>query len=488
MDNTFLKKTLGSKETAEQVARRVQNSIPAYKSFLEKQGLKAGEPFERLPQMDKESYALAYPFEELLADDYEEMLAIYSSSGSSGNPFYWPQLKLNSRSVPAGLRSFLEDWFAIDRKKTLAIVGLSLGSWIGGQYISRALKTMALDTPYPFWVFSPSNDLDAMIKMACQMNSLVDQIVLFLVPSAIAHLHLKASQSKQSLPFDKLRYVVTGEPFPESIRASLQRRAGVEESTPFMFSAYGSGDTSGLGMESLTTVALRKLLYRNNALASALGIESPIPHFFHFTAPDTFLEAVDGHLCVTRWQGIPLVRYILYDRVALYSWQKLKKAILTSELLEPKDEPWVKILSSASDELTDLIAVTGRSDSCLILGGSNFTEYMLDQAVKCEELQELLTGLYRAQIIYEDNRQYLAFDLEIQPEVSPNAAIFDRIYYSLMKSLAQSQISFLNKWRNIYSNWDKEPSKRILRLNLLPWPALSQATETSIKQRGIVKS
>jgi phenylacetate-CoA ligase len=59
---------------------------------------------------------------------------------------------------------------------------------------------MALDTPYPFWVFSPGNALDAIIKMVCQMNSLVAQIVLFMVPSALAHLHLKASQSKQSLP------------------------------------------------------------------------------------------------------------------------------------------------------------------------------------------------------------------------------------------------------------------------------------------------
>ncbi len=487
MKKAFMKKFLGSEKIAEEVAQRAQKTVPAYKRFLEDKGIKLGESYEQLPQMDKKSYALAYPFEELLADDYDKMWAIYSSSGSSGNPFYWPTLKPNSRSAPTRRPRLLEDWFAIDQKKTLAIVGLSLGSWMGGESMSWTLKNMARNTPYPFLVSCPGNDLDDIIKMVCQMNSLVDQFVLFMVPSAIGHLHLKASQLKQSLPFDKLRYVVAGEPFPESIRTSLQSRAGVEENSPFMFSLYGSADTTGLGRESLATVGLRKLLYRNNVLASALGIESPIPHFFHCTARNTFLEAVDGHLCVTRWQGIPLVRYILYDRVALYSWQELKKAILTSELLEQEDEPWVKIISSASDQLPDLIAVTGRSDSCLILGASNFPEYMLDQAVKCEELQDLLTGLYRAQIIYEDNRQYLAFDLEIRQEVSINAAILDQIYYSLIKSLGKFQINFLNKWRNIYSAWDKDPSKRILRLNLMPWPALSQATETSIKQKGIVK-
>jgi len=62
VNSAFLKNTLGSKETAEKVAQRAQQVVPAYKRFLEKQGFKTGEQFEQLPQSDKESYALAYPF------------------------------------------------------------------------------------------------------------------------------------------------------------------------------------------------------------------------------------------------------------------------------------------------------------------------------------------------------------------------------------------------------------------------------------------
>ena len=113
---------------------------------------------------------------------------------------------------------------------------------------------------------------------------------------------------------------------------------------------------------------------------------------------------------------------------------------------------------------------------------------MLDAAVKCQELNKILTGLYHAQIIYEENRQYLAFDLEIRQGIEPDKAMIDRVYHSLVQMLGKVQPEFLDDWQNIYSAWDKEPTKRILRLNLLPWPALSQATETSIKQRGIVKS
>ena len=111
---------------------------------------------------------------------------------------------------------------------------------------------------------------------------------------------------------------------------------------------------------------------------------------------------------------------------------------------------------------------------------------MLDAAVKCEELDEILTGLYRAQFIYEEDRQYLAFDLEIRQNFSPDRAMIDRVYYSLMQSLGQLESTFLSYWHNIYSAWDNDPTKRILRLNFIPWPGLSELSKTSIKQRGII--
>ncbi|WP_017716868.1 hypothetical protein [Kamptonema formosum] len=488
MNRAFLKTALGAKEIAEQVAKRAQRNVPAYKRFLEKHGLKGGEPFDRLPQSDKESYLLAYPFEELQADNSEEIFTIFRSSGSSGKSFYWPQLKSASGSSTRAFRAFLEGMFAVHQKKTLAIVGLSLGSWIGGDFFSWNLKNLALDTPYPFWVISPGSHPDEILEIVCKMNPFVEQFILFIVPSTISYLNLKANQLKQAIPFSKIRYIVTGEPFPESVRASLHNRAGVGESARFMFSLYASADTGTLGAESLASVTVRKLLYRNSALANFLGIESPTPHFFHLFVSDVYLETVDRHLCVTRWQGIPLVRYMLYDRVALYSWKQLKHAILTSDMLNSEDADLVNILSAASDRLPDLLAVTGRGDSSLIFGGANLMEYMLDAAVKCEELQDILTGLYRARIIYEEERQYLEFDLEIREGVSPETATIERIYYSLVRSIGRVNPEFMNKWKAVYSAFDSNPEKRIFRMNFVPCPGLSQATETTIKQRGIVRS
>lgn len=84
----FIKQTLGSKRKAKSVARRIQKVVPAYQHFLEAQKVKITAAFENLPYLDKESYMLAYPFGELLGDDADKTLAIFRSSGSSGNAFF----------------------------------------------------------------------------------------------------------------------------------------------------------------------------------------------------------------------------------------------------------------------------------------------------------------------------------------------------------------------------------------------------------------
>ncbi|MBV8887503.1 MAG: hypothetical protein JO235_26385 [Chroococcidiopsidaceae cyanobacterium CP_BM_RX_35] len=163
----------------------------------------------------------------------------------------------------------------------------------------------------------------------------------------------------------------------------------------------------------------------------------------------------------------------------------MKQALLDSDMLDLRNEPWMRILSHASDELPDLLAVVGRADSCLILGGTNLTESMLDAAVKSEELNTILTGLYRAQILYEEDRQYLALDLEVRKGVSTDDATVDVVYDSVVQNLGRIQNEFLADWRNIYRVWDNVRSKRILRLNFVPWPGLSQGMEKTIKHRGI---
>ena len=110
---------------------------------------------------------------------------------------------------------------------------------------------------------------------------------------------------------------------------------------------------------------------------------------------------------------------------------------------------------------------------------------MLDAAIRNTELDSILTGAYEARIVYENDRQFLKFELEMKPDLVLDDVLDRRVYASLVAALGRVQPEFLDDWRNMYQLWDADPLQRILRVNYHHWPALSKSVELQPKQRGI---
>jgi phenylacetate-CoA ligase len=478
----FILSSLGWRRLAERIARRAERRVPAYREFVA-QGEKP-HAFTDRPLTSKDLYILRYPTSQLLADNHGEVFAIFRSSGTSGRALYWPCLRSHDRYAVWGMRRFLETYFSIQDKRTLAVVAHSLGSWVGGDHISWILKSLALGVRHNFSVFAPGNKYTEIIDIITELEPSVDQIILFLCPSYVPYLQLVAESLGKTLPLSKLRYMVTGEPIPEGVRMSLQARAGVPPQEPFMLSSYGSADTGLLGIESLESVALRKLLTLNEGLALELGFSEPIPHLFHHAVLDNYLETIGGELCVTRWQGIPIVRYNLHDRVRLYRWRTLRQAVLKSNSIATRDEPLREVIRKRRMILPDLIAVEGRSDA-LILGGSNFSQSMLDEAVRTPALESVLTGAYKVRVGSRDGQKLFEIELELRPGITLDAEAADRVYDELVQALGRDQPEFRSDWENIYRAFDRDPSRRILQLRWHPWPVLSRGFEGLPKHSSI---
>lgn len=435
--------------------------------------------------MTKDSYVRAFETSELLANDLQNAFAVFSSSGSSGSAHYWPQLRSQSRYAPLALRYLLQMNFSIHKKKTMAIVAGALGSWIGGDYLSWILKSIAVKARYAFCVFAPGKQPDEIVEAITSNTLGVEQFILFLCPSDIPHLCFRAEALGKVIPSSRLRYVVTGEPIPEPVRMSLQEKAGVPQAEPFMISIYGSTDTGVLGAESAGSVALRKLLTLNDSLAEHIGLSSPIPHLFHSFAPNVYMETIERELCVTRWQGIPIVRYNVRDRVSLYRWRAVRRAILESKLISPEQEPYREAVRATNRFFGDLIALHGRTDRCIIIGGSNLTEPILDDAVRSGSLQDFLTGQYRAQVVYRGNRQLLELQLEHKPGVVIDSAITQFVYCALIERLGQLQPEFKRDWETVYQYSDGSPARRVLQIEWREWPSLSVPSANVSKQASV---
>ena len=482
------RQSIGARDTAEATARRAIREVKAYKAFLESRKIATGTPLDALPVQDKASYMQSYPFADLLGGDFADTFTIFRSAGSAGHSFYWPQLKSSYTGSSAQLRALLENLFLIDQKKTMAIVGLALGSWIGGDVLSWALKDVSVSSSYPFAVFSPGSKHDEIIAMLTAAEGMVEQFLLVCCPSAIAHLVSRASELGHRLPLEKMRYLVIGEAFPEQLRTDLGVRARCKPGETLMASVYGSADTGVLGFELPASIMLRKLCISDPRVADALGITGVTPHFFHHADPHAFLEDVGEELCVSKWQGIPLIRYNLHDRAKLFEWPEIVDRL---SLVEPQDEQFSDAISlmratSAILPQTGVIAISGRADFCLVLCGTKLTEAMLDEALLSAQFKDLLTGAYEAEVILEDGRQRLRILLEHHPIAERTASMLDHLYPQLIQAIGRAQPEFLDDWSNIYAAWDNDPARRILKLEATPWPRLSERNQGDIKRHSII--
>lgn len=117
--------------------REVASSVPAYRAFLEEQGIdppavQTAEDFERLPLLTKQNYIGRYPLKDLCRHGRLEscdMIAV--SSGSTGEPTFWPRFVTDEFPIATRFEQVFHDSFNADRRRTLAVVCFALGTWVG---------------------------------------------------------------------------------------------------------------------------------------------------------------------------------------------------------------------------------------------------------------------------------------------------------------------------------------------------------------------
>ena len=77
--------------------------------------------------------------------------------------------------------------------------------------------------------------------------------------------------------------------------------------------------------------------------------------------------------------------------------------------------------------------------------------------------------------------------LEYHPEQGTPKEVTEIVYPRLIRALGRVQPEFQDDWTSIYQTWDRDPAKRILKLDLVPWPGMSRTLEHETKARGIRK-
>lgn len=282
---TPLDKLLEPGETADaaqralELFREVAADVPAYGAFLAESGIdprRIATPADlpRLPLLTKANYVRRYPLAERVRGGRLagcDMIAV--SSGSTGEPTFWPRFQSDEAAIAVRFEQVFADGFLADRRRTLAVICFALGSWVGGLYTLGCCRLLAAKG-YPILCVAPGNNKAEIWRVVQALGSQFDQTVLLGYPPFLKDVidgGIVAGIDWRPL---KVKLVMAGEVFSEEWRSLVGSRLGSTAPCYDQASLYGTADAGVLGNETPLSIAIRRFLAETPKAARALFGES----------------------------------------------------------------------------------------------------------------------------------------------------------------------------------------------------------------------
>lgn len=379
-----------------------------------------------LPLQSKANYLLAHPYEQLIWDsDLSECHFLGCSSGfSKSGSIFWPKRPEDERNYLQGLRQALIDNYQIDQKRTLVLVCLAFGTWIGGMQIASTMRVMAVDRDgLPLTVCTPGLNLAEAADICARFDQHFDQFLWLTNPSNIALITTLLQRRQVSLGGGRHNFGVIGEYYSQDFRLWVAER--FEQQNPFgIWTGYGTADTGGIGVETAATIALRSYFHTHpEESRERFGTET-VPMLLA-QDPHVFVEVVDGELVVTKDQLIPLIRYNTKD---------------AGGLLERADCPPIDGLPER------MVYVYGRASEAIIFYGTNLMMAELADYFLSLPADFRYGGLFEVRKKERDGVTIYLFALYA---FEPDAELQERLEGSLIAFLSGRSLEFAAKFDSL---------------------------------------
>jgi phenylacetate-coenzyme A ligase PaaK-like adenylate-forming protein len=313
---------------AVQLFNRVVSSVPAYREFLDANGIDHGQvrtpaDFAALPLMTKDNYHSRYPLARRCRGgrlDGCDMIAV--SSGSTGRPTYWPRFLADELAVAARFEQIFRDSFGAGSNRTLAVVCFPLGTWVGGLYTASCCRHLAVKG-YPLTVIAPGNDKEEILRVVPELAPAFDQTVLLGYPPFLKDvIDTGIGRGVAWAPMG-IKLVLAGEVFSEEWRDLVGSRAGMTRPAFDSAALYGTADAGVLGNETPLSITVRRFLAGAPDTARALFGQSRLPTLVQYDPLSRFFECQDGTLLFSADNGVPLVRYHIADEGGIVSYERM---------------------------------------------------------------------------------------------------------------------------------------------------------------------
>lgn len=419
-------------------------SVPAYRAFLAEQGVDpAGvreyADFARLPQVTKQGYLRRFPLADLCRDGrLERCDFIAASSGSTGQPTFWPRFIADELQIARRFEQIFHDSFRADERRTLAVVCFSLGTWVGGMFTASCCRFLA-SQGYPITVITPGNNKEEIFRAVTELGPAFDQVVLLGYPPFLKDVIDSGLARGVAWAQYRPKFVMAGEVFSEEWRSLVAERAGAGSPCYDFASLYGTADAGVLANETPLSITIRRFLAEHPAAARALFGEARLPTLAQYDPLSRFFETDGRSLLFSGDNGIPLVRYNILDTGGTVPYAEML-AFLAEQGCDPLAE-----LGPGARGARELpfVFVFGRSDFTVSYFGANIYPENVTVGLEQPAIKEWVTGKFVLESREDaDRNRFLAVAVELAPGVAPDEAKAQAIAESIAAQLLRLNSEF----------------------------------------------
>lgn len=425
--------------------QRCAAEVPAYRQFLLARGITPAaidnfQAFQSLPLMGKADYMQAYPLpERCLGGSLRGADRVAVSSGSTGQPTFWPRSAAYEQHVAVRFEQVFKDSFRADQRSTLAVVCFALGNWVGGLFTTSCCWHLARKG-YPIMVATPGNNKAEIFRVVRELAPQFEQTVLLGYPPFVKDVIDAGTAEGIDWARFQPKLVFAGEVFSEEWRSLLARRVGSASICFDSASLYGTADGGVLGNETPLSVAIRRWLAARPEAARALFGESRLPTLVQYDPTNRFFEVYDGTLVVSAENTVPLVRYHIADKGGLISfvnmWEFLKShGVESCEHLglggdfSPRELPFVYVF--------------GRADFTVSYYGANIYPENVTVGLEQAEFSNRVTGKFVLQTQENaDGDALLHIAVELLPGVAQEQPLAEALATSVRNQLLRLNSEF----------------------------------------------
>jgi len=437
-------------ETRDAVLRlfhHTARTVPAYRDFLREHGVEPDSiesyaAFTRLPTLTKKNYIRRFRLNDLCRDGRLEscdMIAV--SSGSTGQPTFWPRSITDELEISARFEQVFHGSFRADERRTLAIVCFTLGTWVGGMFTAACCRHLAAKG-YPITVVTPGTNRGEIFRCVEELSLHFDQTVLLGYPPFLKGIVDEGRSRRVDWASRHVKWVMAGEVFSEEWRSLMAERLGSTDPIRDSASLYGTADAGVLGNETPVSICIRRWLAEHPDAARELFGESRLPTLVQYDPTSRFFETdSDGALLFTGDNGIPLMRYNILDTGGLFTFDALL-AFVRERGFDPIAE-----LGEGSRGIYRLpfVYVFGRSDFTVSYFGANIYPENVTVGLEQPGIKEFVSGKFVMRVVEDSDRnERLSVVVELAAQCEASSDLANRIGESIYSHLVRLNSEFAN--------------------------------------------